>query len=251
MAAKVAPSTSALPGTSSSAFQMIGQNAVFDRPEQRRDAAEAEQRAIEQVERREPEARRRDELDEDLGELQPLRDRRLVMGVGDLAADRRQRDRRQDEDRDGQRDLGAGVLRAEAEQDEHRQHLANEIVVEGGKKLAPEQRREAPRAHQLAEHTGRRRSEVHTGRMGTKTPSASSERPGDLPPQSIGHVANADADVLRHVGQLDRRAGLGGDQQRARSGVEIAIAEVERRAGRESGSPGRPSAPRPWCNGSR
>ena len=67
------------------------------------------------------------------------------MRVGDLAADRRQRNGGQHEDRDRQRDFRAGVFRAEAEQDQHRQHLANEIVVEGGEELAPEQRRETPR----------------------------------------------------------------------------------------------------------
>ena len=43
IAMKVAPSTSALPVGNSRRLQMIGQDAVFDRPEQRADHAEAEQ----------------------------------------------------------------------------------------------------------------------------------------------------------------------------------------------------------------
>ena len=131
---------------------MVGQDAVFDRPEQGGDAAEAEQREIEQVQRAEIEARGGDHLHADFREFQPARDQGLVVGVGDFAAYRRERNRGQHEDRDGERNLGAGVLCAEAEQDQHRQHLPNEIVVERREKLAPEQRREAPRGHQLAEH---------------------------------------------------------------------------------------------------
>ena len=44
MAMKVAPSTSALPAGSSERCEMVGQDAVFDRAEQRRDHAEQEQR---------------------------------------------------------------------------------------------------------------------------------------------------------------------------------------------------------------
>ena len=44
IAMKVAPSTSALPAGSSDRARMVGQDAVFDRPEQRGDHAEQEQR---------------------------------------------------------------------------------------------------------------------------------------------------------------------------------------------------------------
>src|SRR5208282_5627271 len=104
-------------------LQVVRQDAIFDRPEQRRDAAEPEQREIEQRQRREIEPRRRDHLYEDFGQFGPAGDERLDVGVGDLAADRRERNRRQDEDRDRERDLGAGVFSAESKQDEHRQHL--------------------------------------------------------------------------------------------------------------------------------
>jgi hypothetical protein len=134
--------------------QMVGQNAVFDRPEQGRDAAEPEQRHIEQGERGEDETGRCDHLHADFRELQPPRHVRLVVRVGDLAPERRERDRRQNEDHRGEKDFEAAVFPAEAEEDQHRQHVADEIVVEGGEELAPEQRREPPRGHQGPEHDG-------------------------------------------------------------------------------------------------
>ena len=39
--------------------------------------------------------------------------------------------------RDGERDLGARVFDPEAKEDQHRQQLANEIIVERRKELAP------------------------------------------------------------------------------------------------------------------
>ena len=154
IAANVAPSTSALAADELLAPQVIGQDAVFDRPEKGRDAAESEQRHIEQGRRGEDEARRRDHLDADLGELEPPRDQGLVVRIGDLAAERGQGDRGQDERHRGEQDFHAAPVAAEAEQDQHRQHVADEIVVERRKELAPEQRREAPRRHQGAEHEG-------------------------------------------------------------------------------------------------
>ena len=132
--------------------EVIGQNAVFDRTEQRGDAAEPEQGQIEQRQRREGEAGRPDRLNEHLGELQPPGDGRLVVRIGDLAAERRERNRRQHESHRGDQDLHAAALAAEAEKDQHDEHVADEIVVEGGEELAPEQRREPPRSHQGAEH---------------------------------------------------------------------------------------------------
>ena len=136
--------------------QMIGQNAVFDRAEQRRDHAEPEQRRIEQRRRSKRKAGRGDHLNEDLREFEPPGDQRLVMRIGDLAPERGKRDRGQDEDDGREQDLEARVLAAEAEENEHRQHVADEIVVEGGKELTPEQRREPPRRHQGPEHDGGR-----------------------------------------------------------------------------------------------
>ena len=81
------------------ALQMIGQDAVFDRTEQRRDHAEQEQRDEQQRDRVQQEADHREERDADLDELEPLRHQRLVEAVGDLAAERRQEEERCDEHR--------------------------------------------------------------------------------------------------------------------------------------------------------
>ena len=139
-------------------FQMIGQDAVFDRAEQGRDDAEAEEGGVEQGQGAEPEAGGGDHLHADFSELQPPRDHRLVMGVGDLAAQRRQEQCRRDENPDREGDERARLLLAQPEQDEHGQHLAHEIVVEGREELAPEQRRKAARRHELAEHHRRLRT---------------------------------------------------------------------------------------------
>ena len=47
----------------------------------------------------------------DLGELQPLRDDRLVEAVGELAAEAREEEERRDEDGAGERDQRLGVRR--------------------------------------------------------------------------------------------------------------------------------------------
>ena len=136
--------------------KVVRQNAVFDRAEQRRDHAEPEQRQIEQRRRGERKTRSGDHLNEDLREFEPPGDQRLVMRIGDLAAERGQGDRRQDEDDQREQDLEARILSPEAEENEHRQHVADEIVVERGEELAPEQRREPSRRHQGPEHDGGR-----------------------------------------------------------------------------------------------
>ena len=77
-----------------------GQDAVFDRAEQRADHAEAEQRDEQDRHRVHDRSRRsRSRDDADLGELQPLRDDGLVVAVGHLAAERRQEEIRRDEHR--------------------------------------------------------------------------------------------------------------------------------------------------------
>ena len=136
--------------------EMIGQNAIFDRAEQRRDDPEPEQRHIKQRRRSKGEPGGGDHLNEDFREFEPPGDQRLVMRIGELAAERRKRDRGQDENDGREQDLEAGLLAAEAEENEHDQHIANEIVVERREELAPEQRREPPRRHQGPKHDGRR-----------------------------------------------------------------------------------------------
>ena len=51
----------------------------------------------------------RDRGDADLGELEPLRHHRLVVAVGELAAERGQKEIGRDEDRGGERDQRFGV----------------------------------------------------------------------------------------------------------------------------------------------
>ncbi len=72
------------------AGQMIGQDAVFDGPEQRADHPVQEQRDEQDQHRVDGESDDRDDRDRDFGELQPLGDRGLVEPVRDLAAERRE-----------------------------------------------------------------------------------------------------------------------------------------------------------------
>ena len=131
------------------ALQVIGQDAVFDRAEQRRDHAEQEQRDEQD---QHAECRRKpttaSEGDADLDELQPLGHPGLVEAVGDLAAERRQEEERRDEDRSGQRDQHLRMRALQLVQQQEDQRVLQEIVAEGRKELAPEQWREPPRQHQ-------------------------------------------------------------------------------------------------------
>ena len=96
------------------ALQMIGQDSVFDRPEQRADDAEAEQRNEQNDDRVQREAGNRNDGNADFDKLQPLRDQSLVVAVGDLAADRGQEEIRRDENRAGERDQRSAILRRRA-----------------------------------------------------------------------------------------------------------------------------------------
>ena len=83
--------------------------------------------------------------DRDLDHLQPLRDHRLVEAVGNLAAERRQKEIGRDEDRAGQRDqrvamrtvdlAGSGM---DAKQDQKDNRVLQQIIVERREELAPE-----------------------------------------------------------------------------------------------------------------
>ena len=101
---KVAPSTSALPAGSSSRFKVVGQDAVFDRAEQRRDRAEEEERDEQERKRMHREAGTAITAAADLRKLQPLRHHRLVEAVGELAAEAGEEEERRDEDGAGERD---------------------------------------------------------------------------------------------------------------------------------------------------
>jgi hypothetical protein len=146
---------------------MIGQNAVFDRAEQRADHAEPEQ-GNEQNDQRndrwltgifagmDHKTKDRDRGDADLDEFQTPCHHRLVVAVSDLAAERRQEEVRRDEDRTRERNerLAAGP---HMEQDQEDDRVLQEVVVEGGEKLAPEQWREAPGQHQRLRRFGHAR----------------------------------------------------------------------------------------------
>ena len=84
--------------------QMIRQNAVFDRTEQRADHAEPNSATNRTGTECSTEAEHRDRGDADLDELQALRHHRLVVAVGDLTAERRQEEEGRDEDRARKRD---------------------------------------------------------------------------------------------------------------------------------------------------
>src|SRR5687767_6627698 len=131
---------------------MIWQNSVFDRAEEGGDHAERRKRHHQQRHGLQREAQRREAGREDLGELQAPGEERLVMLVGELAAEPRQQEERRDEDRAGQGDERGGVRSANGEQDQDDQSVLEEIVIERREELAPEERREAPRGHQLADH---------------------------------------------------------------------------------------------------
>ena len=73
------------------------------------------------------------------------------MGIRHLAAKAGEQEGGQDEDGDRQGDERSASF-AEAKQDHQRQHLADEIVVEGRKELAPEERRKTPGQHQGSKH---------------------------------------------------------------------------------------------------
>src|SRR5471030_2974080 len=124
---------------------MIGQDAVFDRPEQRGDNAEAGQGAEQNRHRLKRETKYRQSGYKNLKEFQPLRHPRLVEAVGEFAAERRQKEIGRDENGARQRDQGFRVGGAGAEQDQEYQRGFEKIVVECREKLAPEQWRKAPR----------------------------------------------------------------------------------------------------------
>ncbi len=87
IARKVPPSISALPPGSSAARQMIGQNAVFDRAEQRAERSEQKQRDEQQQDRMKGKAQDRERRGAHLDELDALRHPGLVVAVGDFAAE--------------------------------------------------------------------------------------------------------------------------------------------------------------------
>ena len=134
--------------------KMVRQNPVFDRAEQRREHAEEGERDEQDRQRMQLEAQRGDRDREEFDELEPAGDERLVVAVGEFAADCRQDEGRQDEQR--RRKLDQRIRmdhRHRIEQQCNDRHL-EEGVVEGREKLAPEKRRELAALQKRAAHGG-------------------------------------------------------------------------------------------------
>ena len=136
----------------SGAGEMVGEDAVLDGAEQRGDHAEEKQREEQQRHRVQAEADDGDDRDADLGKLEPLRHLGLVVAVGKLAAERRQKKVGRDEYRGGERNQRLGVRAADMEQQKKNQRRLEEIVAECREKLGPEQGREAPCHQQRRGH---------------------------------------------------------------------------------------------------
>ena len=90
--------------------------------------------------------------DEHLDEFDRLRHPRLVIAVGDFAAQAGKEEIGRDENSAGERDERFGVGAAAAEQDQEDQRGFEKIVVECREELAGEQRRKAPRQNQGRRH---------------------------------------------------------------------------------------------------
>ena len=134
------------------AREMVGQDAVFDRAEQRGDGPEQEHGEEQKSQRMESEAGDSDRGDGDLGELEPLRHQGLVVAVGELAAEAGQEKERGDQRRASERDQGFGIGARNLEQDDEDQRGLEEVVAECREELAPEQGRETSRGHQGRGH---------------------------------------------------------------------------------------------------
>jgi hypothetical protein len=134
------------------AFEMIGQDAVFDRAEQGGDDAEEEERRHQHRDRVEGEADDGDTRRRQLHPFQPLGHDGLVELVGKLAAEGGEQEERRHEDGAGERHQRSRLLRRDRGEDQEDQRVLQEIVVEGGKELGPEEWREAPGRHEILLH---------------------------------------------------------------------------------------------------
>jgi hypothetical protein len=126
------------------ARELVGEEAVLDRREKGGKAAEEEEGSKENRHRLKREADDGNGGCADLAELQPPGDDRLVESVRQLATQPGEEKEGCDEDGTTQRDQHFAAGGAELEQDENDQRVAEEIVVEGGEELAPEERRKPP-----------------------------------------------------------------------------------------------------------
>src|SRR5215470_14303916 len=129
-------------------LEKVRQDAVFDRAEQRGERPEHEHRQKQQRERVKSETGDRQDCGADLGQLDALSDESLVIAVGKLAAEARQKEKWRDQGGPGNRDQDRRVGAGYFVQDDENQRGFQKIIAEGGAELAPKQRRETARRHQ-------------------------------------------------------------------------------------------------------
>ncbi len=132
--------------------ELIGKDAVFHRAEECRQHAEQEEGHEQQGDGVPEDAGRRERRGPHLGKLHALRDFGFIEAVGELAAERRQKEGRQYEQGSRERRGGASFLFAELEEHDKRQRVLEEVVAERGEELAPKHGRETPRPHQRGDH---------------------------------------------------------------------------------------------------
>ena len=148
MARKVAASTSALPAGNSSLASCSGRRPYLVGENSRSEHAEEEESDEEDGYRFEQEAYDRHARGGDFAEFQPFGDQPLVISVGELPAEARQKKEGCDEDRAAERHQHFAGGAAELEQDQDDEGVLEEIVVEGSEELAPEERRKTARSQE-------------------------------------------------------------------------------------------------------
>ena len=124
--------------------QMIGKDAVLDRPEQSSDHAEQEQGHEQQWQRVQLETGHGDGRRADFRELQQARYQGLVEAICEFAACGRQQKKWRDENAACQRHQRFPSRAADLEEDQQDECILQKVVVEGREELAPEQGRKAP-----------------------------------------------------------------------------------------------------------
>ena len=115
------------------AGEMVGQDAVFDRAEQRGDHAEQEQRDEQHRHGMQAESEHRDERNPDFRKFQPLCHDRLVESVGKLTAQRGEKEVGRNENRGRERDQRLGVGAADLEQDQEDQRILRKLSLNAEK----------------------------------------------------------------------------------------------------------------------
>ena len=132
--------------------QDLREDRVLDRAEKRRMDAEERQRRKHQRQALAPEAHEPDDHDDNLEELDPADQPRLLDLVGDLSGRRRKEDERRDEDSTREIDECVGVECGQprrVERDENYQRILVDVVVGGAEELGPEEGRETTLAQEV------------------------------------------------------------------------------------------------------